>query len=182
MMIVPPARQSTHQPKDHRSRIQSVAQLAGEAELGALVLRIFDELEDGLVEPANLGDLQRYQLGLLAGFLESAKRGSLDDVKELAMAHAAAVTSEHPTARQPTLDDDESRWSLLLDLNGGNEHVGRQLIDDGIAVVDALRNGDGSELKSEFVTDHLVPFLDRLAHVDERIAETEIDGYHSLHG
>ena len=33
----------------------------------------------------------------------------------------------------------------------------------------------------EFVKDQLIPFLDRLAHVDQLVGAVEIDGYHSLH-
>jgi hypothetical protein len=171
-------------PGDRRTRIQKVAQLTGDAELGSLVLDIVDAVEDGDVTATALSDLQRYQLGLLATFFDSARRGSLDDVRELALAHAAAASpSEHrPMSRVPTLDDDESRWRLVKDLTDDDEEVAERLITDGADVIDAVRRGDARALETEFVAKQLVPFLDRLAYVDQRTAATEVEGYHSLHG
>jgi len=166
-------------PLDRRTLHRKIADLAGDAEVASIALRIFDDLEVGDLSTARLTASHRYQLGLLASFFESAQRGSLEDVKQLADAHRAAATSKWPMATPPSLDDDERRWSLVQELTE-DEAAAREIVKRGLAVADALHEAKDPDDPS-YVESRLVPFLDQLAHADKTLAQTELAGYHSLH-
>jgi hypothetical protein len=167
----------------HQTRNQDVAGLANPSQLGALTLEILDEAEDETVQLERLGRRRQYQLRLLASFLESAHRGSLEDLSALVEAHRRSVTAsatpDRPVTRPPNLDDDYSSWDIVQE-NTPNRKEARALVNKGPQVIDSIVEGQREFLRKAFTRKVLIPFLDRLAHADERAAMQPVEGWHSL--
>jgi hypothetical protein len=169
--------------KTRTERNREVAGLAPISHLAAVVLDSLDELREGHTDVTEMDRVSKFQLRLLASFFDSAQRGSLDDLSELVKAHAQSVTASsvddnRPKTRPPSLDDDYGSWKVLKELAG--EHAA-ELARKGGAFVDELLAGEGSGLEEPFTKEMLLPFLDKLAHADEKAAMERVEGWHSLH-
>jgi hypothetical protein len=169
--------------KTRTERNREVAGLAPISHLAAVVLDSLDELLDGDTGVTEMDRVSKFQLRLLASFFDSARRGSLDDLSELVEAHAQSVTASsvddnRPRTRPPSLDDDYGSWKVLKDLAG--DHAG-ELAQKGGKFVDELLDGEESGLEDPFAKQMLLPFLDKLAHADEKTAMERVEGWHSLH-
>jgi hypothetical protein len=158
--------------------------LAPVSQLAAVVLGSLDELlfDEGMGVD-DLDRLSKYQMRLLASFFDSARRGSLEDLSELVDAHAGSVapsTKDRPRTRPGSLDDDYSSWKVL-NMLVAPEHA-QKLAEEGGEFVDDLLDGKEGRLNEDFTREKLLPFLDKLAHADEKVAMEQPEGWHSLHG